>query len=132
MANSDGNKPSPERNSRRSARRRDWNPADRSEEAWQAFQGWRIEDMIRQARLAQAEAEAAFRRGQAGERAGYGLSFAAFQRHEDLRVLGLQGYEDAAAIKTAWRRLAMRLHPDRGGDHQSFTRAKAAYERLMG
>ncbi|WP_367026228.1 J domain-containing protein [Methylococcus sp. ANG] len=35
-------------------------------------------------------------------------------------------------VKTAWRRLAMRLHPDRGGDHQSFTRAKAAYERLMG
>ncbi|UZR30274.1 J domain-containing protein [Methylococcus mesophilus] len=103
------------------------NPADKSEEILRAFRRWRIDQIS-----AQAEAEAAFRRGQAGERAGFGLGLAVHQRQVDLQVLGLPAGAEPAAIKTAWRRLAMRLHPDRGGDHQSFTRAKAAYERLMG
>lgn len=40
------------------------------------------------------------------------------QRQAALAVLGLQDPVDAATIKRQYRRLAMRHHPDRGGDGQ--------------
>lgn len=53
-------------------------------------------------------------------------------RADDLAVLGLPVTATAGDIKTAWRRLAMRHHPDRGGDHGEFVRLKSAYKRLSG
>lgn len=61
---------------------------------------------------------------------GPAFDIASLTRTGDLAALGLPHDADAEAIKAAWRRAAMRLHPDRGGDHQQFIRIKAAYERL--
>ncbi|MCP5238901.1 MAG: DnaJ domain-containing protein [Zoogloeaceae bacterium] len=49
-------------------------------------------------------------------------------------VLGLEPDDGAAAIRRAFRRLAMRWHPDRNGDPaalEQFRRIRAAYESLI-
>lgn len=53
-------------------------------------------------------------------------------RTTDLATLGLAPAATNGDIKATWRRLAMRHHPDRGGDHAEFIRLKTAYERLSG
>ena len=52
-------------------------------------------------------------------------------RAEALAELGLADPVDDAAIKRAWRRLAMRHHPDRGGDTARLQRINAAVARLL-
>lgn len=58
----------------------------------------------------------------------------AVARTDHLAVLGLSAGADTAAIKSAYRRLALRYHPDKnGGDPaacEAFKRIAAAYERL--
>lgn len=46
-------------------------------------------------------------------------------------VLGVSGIATQEEIKAAYRRLAMKHHPDRGGDPEEFQRVKTAYEQLM-
>lgn len=53
-------------------------------------------------------------------------------RAEALAVLGLEDPVDAAAIKRRYRRLAMRHHPDRGGDTRMLQRLNAAMQALLG
>jgi hypothetical protein len=49
----------------------------------------------------------------------------------DLTILGLDAMpETAQALLSAFRRAAMRTHPDHGGTAAEFKRAYAAYERL--
>ena len=48
------------------------------------------------------------------------------QRQAALATLGLCDPVDAAAIKRQYRRLAMRHHPDRGGDGQRLREIHAA------
>lgn len=49
----------------------------------------------------------------------------------DLALLGLDAMpETAQALLSAFRRAAMRTHPDHGGSAAEFKRAYAAYERL--
>lgn len=48
----------------------------------------------------------------------------------DLSLLGLAPGASKATIKATWKRFAQRHHPDKGGDHEHFTRVKAAYVRL--
>lgn len=43
-------------------------------------------------------------------------------------TLGLPCTASAGEIKLAYRRRAMELHPDRGGDHSAMVRLNAAYE----
>ncbi len=58
--------------------------------------------------------------------------FAAFDRRsEALAVLGLEDPVDAAQIKQQYRRLAMRHHPDRGGDRETLQRINAAMATLQ-
>lgn len=48
-------------------------------------------------------------------------------------LLGLgdvSGWPDAVELKRAWRTTARRTHPDAGGTNESFSAARAAYERL--
>jgi hypothetical protein len=45
-------------------------------------------------------------------------------------TLGLERNASREQIKAAYRRLAMRHHPDRGGDPDTFRRVKEAYENL--
>lgn len=52
------------------------------------------------------------------------------QRPAALAVLGLRDPVDAAAIKRQYRRLAMRHHPDRGGDGQRLREIHAALAAL--
>lgn len=56
--------------------------------------------------------------------------------HEPLAVLGLQAGATSDEIKRAWRKEAMKWHPDRnnGSDEcaKKFIRAQAAYVRLTG
>ena len=53
-------------------------------------------------------------------------------RDEALKILGLDGGSDAVQIKAAYRKLALRHHPDKGGNAESFIRIKQAYEILTG
>ncbi len=52
-------------------------------------------------------------------------------RAADLAALGLEEGADEAAIRRRFRELAMRHHPDRGGDPERFQAIRAAYERLL-
>lgn len=49
---------------------------------------------------------------------------------EHHRILGVPGSATAAEIKTAYRKLAMKHHPDRGGDAAEFRKITTAYESL--
>ncbi len=52
-------------------------------------------------------------------------------RAEDLAELGLPPGARRAEIRRRYRRLAMRHHPDRGGDTATLQRINDAYQRLM-
>lgn len=45
-------------------------------------------------------------------------------------ILGVTPTATPDEIRAAFRRLAMKHHPDRGGDPEEFQKIKAAYERL--
>ena len=48
----------------------------------------------------------------------------------DLATLELQPPVDSISVRQQYRRLAMRHHPDKGGDGEQFRRVSAAYQRL--
>lgn len=52
------------------------------------------------------------------------------ERHQALQTLGLSEPADFATIQRAYRRLAMRHHPDRGGDARTLQRINAAMDVL--
>ncbi|MEO5342954.1 MAG: DnaJ domain-containing protein [Gammaproteobacteria bacterium SHHR-1] len=52
------------------------------------------------------------------------------QRDQALRALGLTEAADSQQIEQSYRRLAMRHHPDRGGDDQTFQRIEKAVRVL--
>merc|ERR1719223_581163 len=45
-------------------------------------------------------------------------------------LLGVEKDADAKTIKKAYRKLAVKHHPDKGGDEQKFKEISAAYEVL--
>ena len=50
-----------------------------------------------------------------------------------LAILGFtEGSITLADIKTAYRKLALKHHPDKGGDEAEFKKIAAAYELLVG
>jgi hypothetical protein len=53
--------------------------------------------------------------------------------HEALRTLGLDGDNKVTAeeINAAYKELAKKHHPDRGGDEEEFKKLHAAYEEAM-
>lgn len=51
-------------------------------------------------------------------------------RQRDLEILGLDETADRATLRRRYRELAMRHHPDRGGEAETFQRIQAAYARL--
>ncbi len=53
------------------------------------------------------------------------------QRRSDLKLLELTEPASEADIRHQYRRLAMRHHPDRGGDIEHFQALLAAYQRLQ-
>lgn len=70
-----------------------------------------------------AEVIELLRRFRAADRAGD-------RRRAALAELGLRDPVDEAAIKRRYRRLAMRLHPDRGGDGERLRQINAALAEL--
>lgn len=50
---------------------------------------------------------------------------------EAYRVLGVEYGADETVVRDAYRDLVKEVHPDRGGDEDSFKRVTAAYERLI-
>jgi DnaJ-domain-containing protein 1 len=52
--------------------------------------------------------------------------FANEKRAQALQVLGLDNAADSAEIEQSYRKLAMRHHPDRGGDEQQFQQIQQA------
>lgn len=55
---------------------------------------------------------------------------AARHYHQALQVLDLQAPADLAVVRQQYRRLAMRHHPDRGGDASHFATLREARETL--
>lgn len=53
-------------------------------------------------------------------------------RADALRLLGLHETATEEEIRKAYRRAAMRAHPDAGGTRQEWDRLRAAYQTLMG
>jgi DnaJ-domain-containing protein 1 len=51
--------------------------------------------------------------------------------HAAFTVLGLPSIASIDEIKSAYRRKAIELHPDRGGDHISMVKLNAAYEEAV-
>lgn len=49
-----------------------------------------------------------------------------------LSILGLDETAGLSEVKKRWRRLAKKLHPDKGGDTEVFIRTRTAYETLIG
>jgi hypothetical protein len=96
--------------------------SDRSDEAYRAFARWRVERILKREEQKRAYEEMFSR--------VFVFTFGP-NRADDLATLGLDQRATSDDIKRAWRRAAMKLHPDRGGDHEKFIRAKAAFERLM-
>ena len=54
----------------------------------------------------------------------------AMTKAEAFEVLGLRGDATEEEVKTAYRSLSKRVHPDAGGSDELFRRVHAAYERL--
>ncbi len=53
------------------------------------------------------------------------------RQHRQSLNLPLDGQLQAAQIKSAYRKLAQRAHPDQGGDHDSFVRITEARDALL-
>lgn len=51
--------------------------------------------------------------------------------HSDYQVLGLKDNATKDEAKKAFRQLAIKYHPDRGGDQKKFEEIHNAYERIM-
>lgn len=49
----------------------------------------------------------------------------------DYRVLGLDDDADIEEVKHAYRKLAVKYHPDKGGDPEKFQRIHEAYQRII-
>lgn len=82
-------------------------------------------------RRAEAGRRAAGRGGAdgAGRRSG-GPSDTGMARREAFDALGLDGDASQEQIKTAYRDRVKEVHPDSGGDEESFKRVNRAYETL--
>ena len=52
------------------------------------------------------------------------------QKRDYYEVLGVSKNADEAEIKKAYRKLAMKEHPDKGGDPEKFKKISEAYEVL--
>jgi hypothetical protein len=48
-----------------------------------------------------------------------------------LSILGLDERATLTDVKKQWRKLAQKLHPDKGGNTETFIRARTAYETLI-
>ncbi len=46
-------------------------------------------------------------------------------------VLGVSRSDSVERVEARWRELRARLHPDAGGDHDTYVRAEAAHRRVM-
>jgi len=46
-------------------------------------------------------------------------------------VLGVPKFSDEDVVKKAYKKLAMKHHPDKGGDPEQFKRIQAAYDRII-
>tara|TARA_B100001113_G_scaffold350516_1_gene347798 strand:- start:6710 stop:6904 length:195 start_codon:yes stop_codon:yes gene_type:complete len=55
--------------------------------------------------------------------------------HNDYKILGVNANEDTNTIKTAYRRLVSKYHPDKNKDNKDskkhFIEIKDAYEKIM-
>lgn len=51
-------------------------------------------------------------------------------KHEAYQKLGLSPGADEADVKKAYRRMATKHHPDKGGNEEEFKKIKEAYERI--
>jgi hypothetical protein len=51
-------------------------------------------------------------------------------QQRDLEALELTANANGSQVRQQYKRLAMRYHPDRGGDQEQFRRISQAYERL--
>jgi hypothetical protein len=52
-------------------------------------------------------------------------------QHTAFAILGIPGIATIDEIKAAYRRKAIQLHPDRGGDHLSMVKLNVAYEKAV-
>lgn len=53
-------------------------------------------------------------------------------REEALSILGLTAQATSEHVKAAYRTLARKTHPDKGGSTEAFLKVKQAYELLTG
>jgi hypothetical protein len=49
---------------------------------------------------------------------------------ESLQVLGLSGIPTLTSLKQVYRKVSREVHPDRGGSHEGFIKARKAFDLL--
>ena len=99
-----------------------------SRRRWRDDQAQLRRESAEKRRAAQARMQEEFARffgGRAGRRA------AGMREHRETLDLPLEGALEVAQIKTAFRRLARKVHPDVGGSHEAFVRITAARDALL-
>lgn len=94
-----------------------------SRSRWQTDQAGLREQAFEARRAARARMEAEERRAWSGASGD--------SEHREALGLPADGVLDVAQIKSAFRRLAQKLHPDMGGTHEQFIRITEARDVLL-
>jgi len=99
---------------------------------WQADQAVLRGEALETRRAAQERANAQYARFNEGRRRGRShLRQSDEQQHREALNLPADGALEPSQVKTAFRRLAQKAHPDVGGSHEQFVRLTEARNALL-
>lgn len=101
-----------------------------SRERWQLDQTGLRQQAFEQRRAAQERINAEYGDSRGFDEAQNASRFSDREHREALNLPG-EGRLDASQIKSAFRKLAQKAHPDTGGSHEAFVRLTEARDALL-